>query len=558
MNLSGLEIKEQVIYQPVVAQPSSGFFQKYFRWIFPLTLLILALLAWYHRWMADDAFISFRYAENFVRGFGLVWNHGEHVEGYTNFLWTIMISGVIALGGNPAVYSQFIGVGFFILSLFLTYRISVGIFHSASIAFTIMVLLGFNYSFNAFATGGLESSMQTALFLLITYICVQVFLISDWSFKTTLWLSLSVTIAMLTRLDSAVVCIGIIVPAVFFAIKKDVLKKNFITHLILFSIPLILILGTWFLWKLSYYGDVLPNTFYTKVATPTSAEHGMYYLYFFFIEYFLIIFPIWWIFRIKTFFNSVNSNLVIVGIAMAAWLAYIIYIGGDHIEFRFLVPIIPFLFIVIGWLIFTTTSMNIVRVFFILIILAGTIRHELTYKDSADPASGIAPLRQFDEEFTKEFGEWSRAGRMLKEAFNGNKNVWIATSGAGAIPFYSELPTIDMLGLNDRWIAHHGITLGTVPGHQRISPMSYLVNRNVNILLGHPTIIKTGASLTQIPLAPMDSTFTLIYATLILAPISPAEQLVMVYLQQNSIVDEVIRRNNWGVINVKVNQLQSF
>ena len=39
----------------------------------------------------DDAFISFRYAENFAQGKGLVFNSGERVEGYSNFLWVILL-----------------------------------------------------------------------------------------------------------------------------------------------------------------------------------------------------------------------------------------------------------------------------------------------------------------------------------------------------------------------------------------------------------------------------------------------------------------------------------
>src|SRR5690606_452754 len=38
------------------------------------------------RWVCDDAFISFRYAQNLIDGHGLVFNAGERVEGYTNFL----------------------------------------------------------------------------------------------------------------------------------------------------------------------------------------------------------------------------------------------------------------------------------------------------------------------------------------------------------------------------------------------------------------------------------------------------------------------------------------
>ena len=56
-------------------------------------LLVLVLssvaLATHLAWVCDDAFISFRYAANLAHGRGLVWNPGERVEGYTNFLWEI-------------------------------------------------------------------------------------------------------------------------------------------------------------------------------------------------------------------------------------------------------------------------------------------------------------------------------------------------------------------------------------------------------------------------------------------------------------------------------------
>ena len=43
-------------------------------------------------WLCDDSFISIRYAQNFADGLGLVYNAGEYVEGYTNFLWTVMLA----------------------------------------------------------------------------------------------------------------------------------------------------------------------------------------------------------------------------------------------------------------------------------------------------------------------------------------------------------------------------------------------------------------------------------------------------------------------------------
>ena len=46
--------------------------------------------------VCDDAFISFCYARNLLEGHGLVYNPGEYVEGYSNFLWVLELT---ALGG---------------------------------------------------------------------------------------------------------------------------------------------------------------------------------------------------------------------------------------------------------------------------------------------------------------------------------------------------------------------------------------------------------------------------------------------------------------------------
>ena len=64
-----------------------------------LSLALLLLLASrFFDHTVDDAFISYRYARNLVEGHGLVWNVGQRVEGYTDFLWVVLISGALAVG----------------------------------------------------------------------------------------------------------------------------------------------------------------------------------------------------------------------------------------------------------------------------------------------------------------------------------------------------------------------------------------------------------------------------------------------------------------------------
>ena len=78
-----------------------------------LGLIFAALIAHalsYGLNVQDDAFISYRYAQNLVDGHGLVFNPGERVEGITNLLWTIGLAGVIRLGGDPLLASVLAGV----------------------------------------------------------------------------------------------------------------------------------------------------------------------------------------------------------------------------------------------------------------------------------------------------------------------------------------------------------------------------------------------------------------------------------------------------------------
>ena len=50
---------------------------------------------------------------------GLVFNAGEAVEGYTNFLWTALAAGAIALGRDPVLWSQLAGIACFAATLAL-------------------------------------------------------------------------------------------------------------------------------------------------------------------------------------------------------------------------------------------------------------------------------------------------------------------------------------------------------------------------------------------------------------------------------------------------------
>jgi hypothetical protein len=71
---------------------------------------LLTVVLW--RVTLDDAFITFRYARHLAEGYGLgAWNHtGEHVEGYSSLLWTLLLGGAAWLGVDVRIASKVFGI----------------------------------------------------------------------------------------------------------------------------------------------------------------------------------------------------------------------------------------------------------------------------------------------------------------------------------------------------------------------------------------------------------------------------------------------------------------
>src|SRR4030095_12220478 len=95
-------------------------------------LAVSAFILYYYSksfdFIQDDAFITFRYVKNFAEGDGLVFNIGDKVEGYTCFLWVMLLSLVKKLGFNFISASQTLGIISSVFTLLFTYRVSEKVF----------------------------------------------------------------------------------------------------------------------------------------------------------------------------------------------------------------------------------------------------------------------------------------------------------------------------------------------------------------------------------------------------------------------------------------------
>ena len=520
-----------------------------------IVVLALVALAWHNRFVQDDAFISFRYARNLVEGHGLVWNRGERVQGYTNFLWTVAIGGMMRLGADAVSASYLLGVGCFAVTMVFTYKLALAVFDSTPVALLCVALLGTNYSFSSYATGGLETQLQTCLFVVaacIVFCCARA---NRWPILTLLLLSVVLSAATLTRLDSLLL-VAVLGPAVVgFLLRKNGASSRALAGAAALVLPFALIVGCWLAWVWRYYGDVLPNTYYAKLGVPMPLWKGPFYLHVFLLSYLLTPFVFLGAAALPKMVSREHRLLLLLVAPVLLWSLYLVKSGGCFMEFRFLVPVMPFLFVLFVWTAFRFVEQRSVRVALVLLVVAGSAHHPSGFGLYAQPyqITSIPELR-------RQVDEWSQIGKALQAVFPDGADVSIAVTAAGAVPFYSRLEAVDMLGLNDPWVARHGlIPEGKKPGHSRIAPVSYLVRRRVNLLIGNPRLVRwseappSGHALEEfkrrqgkwLRLETDDEIPA--HAKLVQIPVEGGWGILVLYLTPSPIVDEVAARDGWRV-----------
>jgi hypothetical protein len=218
----------------------------------------------------DDAMISMRYGRHLAQGFGLVWNPGENpVEGYSNLLWTLWMALIHVLPVSEAKTSLVVmgsGVLILLANLWVVYRIAQTMPSASRVAgLAAVVITAFYYPLVYWTLRGLEVGLLT---LLIDTSVLLAFQLGDRFRSSRLWLlSIMLAMAFLTR-DDAIVPIAVVAVYVGMVGWKD--------HRVLcVSVLLVAVVGVGVghaAFRLYYYGDVLPNTYYLKLTEATLSE----------------------------------------------------------------------------------------------------------------------------------------------------------------------------------------------------------------------------------------------------------------------------------------------
>jgi len=111
----------------------------------------------------DDAYISYRYARNLAEGLGLVYNEGQRIEGYTNFLWTVVLALVDAVGLDQNTLAKLLGGAATLGTLWLVFRWSETLAPFRRIPCVAPWLLASTGVFNGYGVFGLETLPFTFL-----------------------------------------------------------------------------------------------------------------------------------------------------------------------------------------------------------------------------------------------------------------------------------------------------------------------------------------------------------------------------------------------------------
>ncbi len=419
----------------------------------------------------DDASISFRYAENLAQGHGLVFNPGEQVEGYSNFLWTIMLALCSWMGFDTCHGGMILSIFFSCLSIFLTWKLSKWISgerHWPEWVSYIPPLLTACYpGFSYWGFSAMEPPLLACLVTAFLYLGCE----ASHSFYKLILAGIIGIMAALTRWETVILWPVIIV----FLLSNSPRERagNILNPLIL-SFILLAGFGLYFSWRVDFYGDIMPNTYYAKASGSflLRIPRGLVYTGEMAVCWWVPVSIIAWI------SGGLKKKSAVLLSSLILYILYVTWTGGDHFAWlRFYIPVLPVAAIMAAELINNLSSFagktrfpRLATTFIVIGMLA-----VFTGTSMRIDYLSARKHHQF-------VSWWEHVGQWSRDAFPFSYRL--AVVPAGIIPYLSRHPVLDLMGLTDWNIAHLGkLDMTEAPGHQR-SSTSAVIDRRPEVVLG--------------------------------------------------------------------------
>ena len=426
-------------------------------------------------WLADDSFISFRYAWNLVHGHGLVYNAGERVEGYSNLLWTLLMAGGLALGVAPEPASKALGI--------LCWLVLAGLLALRSwrrregrsfmpLAAALVLLMD---DYQTWATGGLETSLFTLLSV------AGVLLACESGEPRRLVIAGCILAgAVATRPDGAIfAAVGV---ACAWLVNDGEPGRRRLARAAFVALPLVVGAAALASFKLGYYGDLFPTAFYSKSALDPYYGQGFYYVWLF-LEKNWFLAPLVAVLAIGSAgrFGAVMSraNLMLLS-AFVLFTIYVAHSGGDFMFARRLIPVMPFLFLVLEDAL-TLLPGVLSRAAAIVLVGLGVA---LPYPVYADPTEKIRGIANEPAYSTKAYIAMREAqGQAAARALARLPVRAMFEGGMCMFGYYSRLPYLaEMSGLTHYSLAKKPLAVRGYVGHEKVGDAEWLTDNRIQLV----------------------------------------------------------------------------
>lgn len=433
--------------------PASTNRPSHWQWLLPSAGAILLALH-YGICTQDDAFISFRYAENWAAGFGWVFNTGEFIEGFSNPLWTGLFGIIFWLNGDPVQWSLLLGYFSILFLVFSTHHLLVTLKTPSKLIWVGTSLIALDPSMVLEAVQGLESVFYAGLVPLMISVGIR-----ERQEKRLHLLSLLLSMTLCLTRPEAPLIVGLLYSGLW--LSDFDWKRSLVPLLSIGTFLILLTIG-----RLLYFGDPLPNTFYAKIGG-WAGTRGVVYCWLHLKHH-----PVLWLGLFASLGLYKDMSVRLLWCILIPYLFYIISIGGDFKPTsRFLLPA--------GGLLVALTIQTVQHfsarwtrpIIISIICLALFSRTTLLSKTNS-----WAETRRNNLVARKVVGDWL--------ARHTPPNTVLAMHSIGVVPFYAQRHTIDMWGLTNRTIAKTPTSsFGTgMAGHEKTNP-TYVFSKNPDLYL---------------------------------------------------------------------------
>jgi hypothetical protein len=280
-------------------------------------------LVLHYAWLLDDAYVYFRYVDNWVLlDRGLVYNPGEYTEGYTSPAWLLLLSALRAAGLGFWLAVRLVALlsflGFWLLALRIDRELAPG--EAAGINLPL-VFLTFNYAVLCYFTSGTESPLvQLAAGVFVLFALRPTWGPATWLIPLLPLVRPELTLALVAALG-------------WYRLKTGRVPWTMAALALLVG-------GGWLLFRIVYYAELFPTTFYLKnirdVSQGIRFVHdtlGPYHLYALFA---LGGVGLAWASRREEPERLSLDGRILVALVALALVAYVVKVGGDGRHYRYL------------------------------------------------------------------------------------------------------------------------------------------------------------------------------------------------------------------------------